>query len=66
MKIVPILLTVLKFKGIINPHSNIRRLLIDSRHNRAGIAVKARFRAVIAYFADHVPRNLRNIDMAIG
>ena len=46
----------------VNAHRDVRRLAMDSRQNRASVAVKSILRAVVANRADGLARDLGIID----
>ena len=66
VKVIYILLALFIFKRAVNAHGNIGRLLINCRHNRAGVSVKSGRGTVIAYLAHNVARYLRDINVTFG
>ncbi len=53
-------------KGVIYPQGNVRALAVNGGHHRAGVAVKAVFRPVIADFPDGFPGDSGNVHIAAG
>ena len=60
------LLAELAFKSFVHAHSDVGALLVDRGQDRAGVAVKAVFRVVIADFVNGFAHNGRNVNIAVG
>ena len=58
------LAALLALERFVDAHCDIGGLLVDGREHRAGLAVKAELRAVVADVAHNVAHDLRDIDVA--
>ena len=58
------LAALLALERLVDAHCDIGGLLVDGREHRAGLAVKAELRAVVADVAHNVAHDLRDIDVA--
>ena len=58
------LAALLALERLVDAHCDIGGLLVDGREHRAGLAVKAELRAVVADVAHDVAHDLRDVDVA--
>ncbi len=54
---------VLVFERFVNSHGDVPGLFIDCRKHRAGVAVKAVFRTIIAYVKDNLSYDFGNVNI---
>ena len=59
-------LGLLRLEGLVHAHGDVAALLVDARHDGAGVAVEAELRAVIADLAHGLAHDVRNVDVAAG
>ncbi len=58
-------LAFLGLEGLVHAHGNVGRLLVKGYHDRAGIAVKAGLRIVVADFVHGLPHDGGNVELCL-